>query len=276
LPEIDVVHLVWKPAGLGPFQEFLRSYREHPAGKDHELVILFNGFRGDDLAQHQSLLGDISHRELRVPSPVRDLAAYFWGAGQSEARYICFLNSYSTLRAGDWLRTLYGHVSRPGIAAAGCTGSWESLYTNYLQRTKEAGQPKTPVDWAKHVYLRLNLHRSEPNFRPAPNPHLRSNAFILERSRWLSLRPSSLRTKWATWLFESGRRGMTAQLTAHREEVLVVGRDGRGYRMREWDQSNTFRKGDQANLLVSDNRTREYAEASDEMRRCLSRLAWGE
>jgi hypothetical protein len=128
----------------------------------------------------------------------------------------------------------------------------------------------------KSVYRQLNLRRYESNFRPAPNPHLRSNAFMLERSRWLSLRPASLRTKWATWLFESGKRGLTPRLTAQGLEVLVVGRDGRGYRSGEWDQSKTFRKGDQVNLLVSDNRTRQYDEAPDDMKRYMRRLAWGE
>ncbi len=39
---IAVVHLVWGPLGAGPLQEFLASYKRHPAGAEHELVVLLN------------------------------------------------------------------------------------------------------------------------------------------------------------------------------------------------------------------------------------------
>lgn len=276
MPEIQVVHLVWKPAGIEPFREFLRSYREHPTEIEHGLVVLFNGFRGDDLAEHRALLSGIPHQELVAPRPVSDLKAYFWGAGQAEGRFLCFVNSYSTLLVSGWLRMLHENVARPGVAAAGATGSWESFYTNYLLRMEEVGQPKSLPDWVKHLNRLRKLRRYKANFRPAPNPHLRSNAFIIERTRWLGLSPGSLRTKWATWLFESGRRGMTPQLTAQDLEVVVVGRDGRGYTRDAWPQSNTFRKADQPNLLVADNRTRQYAEAGEEAKRYMRRIAWGE
>lgn len=276
MPEIEVVHLVWKPAGIEPFREFLRSYRECPGEIDHDLVVLFNGFRGDDLADHRALLVGLAHRELRVPYPVRDLKAYFWAARRAEGRMLCYLNSYSTLLVPGWLRMLYEQVTQPGVAAAGATGSWESFYTNYLLRMEEVGQPRSVTTWVKHLIRLQKLRRYKANFRPAPNPHLRSNAFMIERSRLLSLSPGSLSTKWSTWLFESGKRGLTPQLTAQGLEVVVVGRNGRGYTQDEWQQSDTFRRADQANLLVADNRTRQYAEAGEEAKRYMSRSAWGD
>ena len=276
MSEIEVVHLVWKPAGLEPFRDFLRSYREHPAEIDHSLLVLFNGFRGDDLTNHRALLSGIPHRELVAPRSVSDLRAYFWSAGQAEGRFLCFVNSYSTLLAAGWLRKLHENVIRPGVAAAGATGSWESFYSNYLVRMEGVGRLKSLPDWAKHLNRLRKLRRYRTNFQPVPNPHLRTNAFIIERSRWLGLLPGSLRTKWATWLFESGKKGMTPQLTTHGQQVVVVGRDGLGYTHEVWPQSNTFRQDAQANLLVADNRTRQYDEADAEMRLYLRQLAWGE
>jgi hypothetical protein len=276
VPDLEVVHLVWKPAGIEPFRAFLDSYREHPAGVDHDLIVLFNGFRGDDLDQHRALLTGIRHRELRVPRPVIDLEAYFWAASHTEGRLLCFVNSYSIVLAPGWLRMLHEQATRPDVAAAGATGSWESFYSNYLLRIKELGRPRSPVEWVLHLNRLRKLRRYKANFNPAPNPHLRSNAFTIERERWLGVRPGSLRTKWATWLFESGKQGLTPRLRAHAGEVVVVGRDGRGYTADEWAKSNTFRSGDQVNLLVSDNRTRQYAAADDETKRYMHRIAWGE
>jgi hypothetical protein len=68
---------------------------------------------------------------------------------------------------------------------------------------------------------------------------------------------------------------LTTQLTAQGLEVVVVGRDGRGYSANEWPNSKTFRSAEQGNLLVADNRTRQYADADEELKQYLRELAWG-
>ena len=44
MSNIAVFHIVWQPFGLEVFRKFLASYRAHPAGQAHELVLLFKGF----------------------------------------------------------------------------------------------------------------------------------------------------------------------------------------------------------------------------------------
>jgi hypothetical protein len=275
MSEIEVVHLVWAATGMEPFRRFLSSYRGHPAGVDHELVILFNGFTAAGLDAHRELLEGVPHRELRLPFQARDIPAYFWAAEQSASRYMFFINSYSTLLADDWLRFLHRHVTEPGVGAVGATGSWESFYTNYLRRFRAHGRPSSPVDWARYLGRLVRLARYRADFNPTPNPHLRSNAFMIERATWLGLKRSALRTKRQTWVFESGRRGMTAQLSAAALEVRVVGRDGQAYGTDRWHESRTFRLGRQENLLVADNRTRQYDEADNTARRFMTEIAWG-
>ena len=276
MPEVDVVHLVWKPTGIAAFREFLQSYRENEAGIDHNLLIAFKAFSGDDLSEYRALLDGIPHRELRAPGGMLDLGTYFWAAEQSAARFVCFLNSNSTLLVPGWLNKLYEHVKRPDVGAVGATGSWESFYSSYLLRMEEVGPPRTLPAWVKHLNRLRKLQRYKANFPPAPNPHLRSNAFIVERMRWLGLERASLRSKWSTWLLESGRRGVTPQLLAQGLKVVVVGRDGREYPPDEWPRSMTYRQGEQENLLVADNRTRQYAAAAEKDKQHMRRIAWGE
>jgi hypothetical protein len=114
------------------------------------------------------------------------------------------------------------------------------------------------------------------SFVPFPNPHVRTNAFMIERSLMLSLEWPAVRTKTSAWKLENGRPSVTRQVWARDLEALVVGRDGRAFQPPSWPESRTFRSGDQDNLLVADNRTREYAEAPPERRRWLAGLAWGE
>jgi hypothetical protein len=273
MSETGVVHLVWQPAGTEPLKRFIESYCAFPAGMEHDLTVVFNGFSGSDATEHRELLAGIPHRELLLDGSVLDIAAYFWAAGQLDCRYVCFLNSYSTPLVSGWLSKLHAHAVDPGVGAAGATGSWESFYSSYL-RHRDADSRGRLSRVLRSPYHRWKTIRYLANFSPAPNPHLRSNAFMLERSRFLSFQPRRLKTKWDTWVFESGRRGMTAQLLDRGLRVVIVGRDGHGYGPEEWRESATFRLAEQQNLLIGDNRTRDYDEAGAEERALLSALAW--
>jgi hypothetical protein len=67
---------------------------------------------------------------------------------------------------------------------------------------------------------------------------------------------------------------MTARLLRSGLAVRVVGRDGACYPPEHWARSRTFRSSNQENLLIADNRTRQYAEADESTRRMLATRAW--
>jgi hypothetical protein len=183
-----------------------------------------------------------------------DLAAYIAAARQVEAEHLCFLNSYSELLDDEWLRKMSGHLTAPGVGLVGASGSYESASTN-------APLIARPV-------RRLQF----PAF---PNPHIRTNAFMLRRDTMLGLDWREVRTKTAAWKLESGVRGITRQVWDNGMRALVVGRDGASYDRDRYFESNTFRRDRQSNLLVADNRTREFDEADPQRRRWLLELAWG-
>lgn len=276
MAETSVIHLVWKDAGLEALRAFLSSYERYQAGADHELVVLYNGFRAGELERHRSEAAKVRHRELVTSRPMLDIAAYFWAAQLVTSRFVCFLNSYSALLAAGWLEKLVRQVRRPEVGAAGATGTWESVYTAYLKRMHELGRPRTPLKWPAHLYRVAKLRRYRADFDPAPNPHLRSNAFVIERARWLGLRRPRLETKRQTLQFENGKQSMSRQLLSAGLGLVVVGRDGVAYPPELWRSSLTFRSGAQENLLVADNRTRQYDEADDATRMRLREIAWGE
>ena len=250
--EVAVVHLVWAPLGVERLRRFVASYKANPAGQPHRLIIIFNGFAPDAaLDRWRDALSDVEHDELLLASPVLDLAAYREAIEAGAAENYCFLNSYSEPLVGDWLRLLIGHLNDPTIAAVGASGSYESIYTTShpLSRIRKRGFPKFP------------------------NPHLRTNAFAARREQLTRVQWPTLNSKMDARKLESGPRSLTRQLqTAGR--VIVAGRDGCAYDVDRWEQSSTFRSHDQVNLLVSDNRTREYLAASEERREDLERRAW--
>ncbi len=136
----------------------------------------------------------------------------------------------------------------------GCGGSCESAYS------------------AAPFWLRRRRGREFP---PFPNPHLRTNGFMLARELMLELDWPLSRSKLEALALESGRRSISRQVWERGLDVRVVGRDGVAYPSERWRESATFRSGDQRNLLISDNRTLQYEQADAAFKSTLERMAWG-
>ncbi len=312
---IAVVHLVWGPLGTGPLHEFLTSYRRHEAGAEHELIVLLNNVPDPLPAEFEAELQGIEHRLLRTPEPVQDLAAYAHAAERLAHRRLCFLNSYSTILTPGWLAKLDHALDQPRAGLVGATGSWASLHSAVLnafllpnpyrrvvpqrsvarEQMREieleldaarapGGVATLPVELPRRtlsgsVMATLRSFRPMPEqllrFAPFPAYHVRTNAFMLDRSMFAALRMRPLVRKMDAYLLESGRMSFTSQVQGMGLRTLVVARDGHYYDHPEWPASATFWQGDQQGLLVADNQTRSYANGAYDRRRLLSAFAWG-
>jgi hypothetical protein len=256
-PEIAIIHLVWAPFGPGMLEGFLRAYREMPPGIPHQLVVILNGFHGSHagaLADVQNVLTGVHHQVVLPPRPLADLAAYLLAAREVQAERLCFLNSYSRPLVPNWLAMLDASFADPNVGMVGASSSFESAFS-------------VAPRWLRPLRRR--------DFAPFPNPHLRSNAFILDRELMLGLRWEVSRSKTTAWTLESGRGSISNQIWELGMKVLVVGRDGVAYPPERWRESATFRSGDQRNLLIADNRTEQYEVADPRFKRRLEQMAWG-
>lgn len=303
--ELAVVHLVRRSNGVEPFAAFLGSYRRHPAGAPHELVLVLKGFDDGEGASdaHRRLAQDLDVRWVSVPDDGFDLGSYRRAALELTHRRLLFLNSFSMILADGWLELLSAAASRPRVGAVAATGSWGSQ-GSHLRYGLGLGGPYASVfeDRAdtQRVFVELaaapepsassetrrrpvrtaleigtSTLRQASGFGSFPSPHLRTNGLLIERETWLGICPRMPRDKLAAHLLESGRRGITARLRARGLHTLVVGRDGSAERSERWPQTRTFWQGEQENLLIGDNQTRAYALGDAHRRRVLSGYAWG-
>lgn len=247
-----VVYLAWAPLGEAPIERFLASYRQHDAGAAHGLLVVYKEFPSTGaLDQARRRFAGIELEELLIPEPCLDLAAYARIAASADAPWLLFLNSNSELLDAGWLATPLAHLRRPGVGLVGATGSHEGTPASVLDRL---------------------LRRPRAHF---PNPHVRTNAFMLESGVARALDWGDPRSKGLAWQVENGPRSLTRQVLDRGLQALVVGRDGQAYPPERWREADVFRTPSQANLLVADNRTRDYAEADEARRAELERLAWG-
>ena len=282
---VCVLHLVRAANGPAPLEAFLDAYRRHPAGVEHRLLLVLKGFANDaDVARHRALAADVAHDVARVSDEGFDLDAYARASAAVREEYCCFLNSFSRPLDAGWLAKLCAHATRADVGLAGATGSWESTLTTSVGAHSVSslawGAVRGLVTQGRPSGARALVSRRmwalRGRYAPFPNPHVRTNSFVVRRALWTRFGPRRLRTKAEAERFESGLRGLTRRVAAAGLRTVVVGRDGAAYEPAQWPSSRTFRVGEQENLLVADNRTDEYALADAPTREALRRMAWGE
>ncbi len=297
-----VVHLVWGPLGIDPVRAFLASYRAHPAGAPHRLVMLFNGTPTP--AARKELAGeleDITHESITIEQPVLDLDAYRQAAERLAGWRYLFLNSYSRLLAEGWLAHLDGALEDPGVGIAAASGSWASMLSYALFQlglpsayrgvfadrrstleqferlhTERTGQKASSNPLRRHAGVLLSLAPMLFGFTRFPSVHVRTNAFSIDHETLMKTFSTAQERKVQTHRLESGRAGITAQIERDGRRAVVVDRTGRSHECGRWPESETFWHGAQSGLLVADNQTDFYAAGDADRRQLLSRYAWGE
>jgi glycosyltransferase involved in cell wall biosynthesis len=333
MQKIAVLYLARIAEGLHHFERFAESYRQHPAGEDHELVIIYKGdFKSGVQAGAERIFEGIAHRAVVIPDEGYDIHAYLNTAERINHDTLCMFNTFTTLLSPNWLKKLFGQFTKPGIGVAGMTASYESLpstyqiifravwlaatrwvrfnrklarqYTGYL-RTNAPGwmeadssffyrlrrvagdilyhrlpydHPSLEAEFARHWEDSIGKGGVLAPFRdiaPFPNPHIRTNGFMVSREFMLEFRGMG-NTKYDCNHFESGPDGLTNRAFEKGLSVVLVGADGVGYAPEEWPTSKTFRLEQQQNLMATDNQVSAYVRMLEPERQILAYMTWGD
>lgn len=225
-------------------ERFLKSYKEKDAGIDHNLYIIFKGFLSeDDQNAAINLFIKDADKFLYYEDDGFDIMAYIRAAKDVHNKFIFFLNGHSKILKSNWLKYMFLNITRKNIVLVGATGSFESI----------------------------DSYAGFPSF---PNPHIRSNAFMIRRDIFLGLTKNvQISDKVDAYRLESGQKSLT-RLAQKLGEILVVGANGRGYEPKFWHISETFKSGAQKNLLVSDNQSERYIQATWPLKDIISLTTW--
>ena len=232
---------------LEKFDRFITSYKTHEAGIAHRIYVALKGHSSrDELKEARDRFAELKPIFLEVADDGYDIGAYISCCRQIDQEAVCFLNTHAEILAPDWLKHLAAHLFRTEVGLVGASGSFESL-------------PLPGLDTS--IF---------------PNPHLRTNGFMVRRNLLLNLFGKQvIKSKLDAYAFENGRNSISRRITARGYDVLIVGRNGRAYPPAWWPSSGTFRQGAQDNLLIGDNHSRHYATAPTDEKEMLMRMAWG-
>jgi hypothetical protein len=284
-PDIALVYLARGiDGGLASASEFFESYQRHPAGVPHALYVIAKGW--PDRAAYSALMETASRssKVVDLPDDGFDLTAYHRLARDLREEWVCFLNTFCVIESDRWLERLGGALALPGVGVAGCFGSYGTLQPrvqNLLFNTREAARTKPPKavlgELLAYAGDRWRTARSNDRFPAFPNPHVRTNAFMLARETFVAFwqgKPIP-QTKRSVCAFESGSAGLTRFIEARGQRAVVVGADGGVYEKDQWLESRTFRVPLNANNMISDNATRRYFADDRDRRRKKEFATWG-
>jgi hypothetical protein len=298
-----VIHLVRAANGIDSLREFAAAMRAYPPGVEHELVLAMKGF--DSRAQAAPYIAQAADLEPTIeffPDLGLDLGVLFGVAARLRRSRYCFINSHTRPAAAGWLAKLDAALALSGAGMVGATGSWlsshswlaysiglPSFYRGVLPPIREARGVLLEIDLEQQrverrskrdvLWTRLALLSQVPEellaFAPFPTPHLRNTMLMVGHDTLRSLRLFPVRTKFDTYVLESGSLNMVGQLARMGQRALVVDSDGAVYKPAEWYRSGTYWQGRQERLLAIDNRTLAYERGDAPRRRVLSALSWG-
>ncbi|MBJ7347979.1 MAG: hypothetical protein JHC87_05345 [Thermoleophilaceae bacterium] len=254
-PNISVVYLLWAPHGPSHVQRFAAAYQRHSAGISHNLVVAACGATDDDdLAAVLVPLASLAPQVEVFDGPRIDLQTYQEAVHRLPATdCFVFMNSYCEPLANGWVKLLADAAADDDVGIVGPGGSFESF----------SSSAPFPLGL---LYL--------PAYSRFPNPHVRTSCFALSRSSIELVKWPVVTKKAQAHKLESGRNSISRQLQKLGRRPLVVGANGQRYEQSQWRDSQTFRSGQQQNLLVADLRSRDFDEADTERREYLARIAW--
>jgi hypothetical protein len=267
--------------GLASVKCFFDAYNEYTPDCPHDLIVIAKGW------ENQSERNELQALAIRnkatiysMPDDGLDWAAYMRLAPQLKQDWLCFLNTHSRPRVKGWLRLLrvVADSHADNFGAVGATGSLETLLPNVFARSNNYHGIQAVVIYPVRVIL--NAYRYIANicdFTGFPNPHLRSNAFLVRRDLFIEYCQIQKlpRCKRDTTKLESGRNGFSAYLLAKGLRLFVTGADGNVYEWKQWINSFTFRTHEQQNLLVGDNQTNDYQTSAAHRKANLEFMTWG-
>ena len=346
---IALAYLARHAEGAAPLRRFVESHTRHPPGIEHELVVIYKGFRqAGSLDAARSIFASLPHVGIEVADSGFDIGAYLTAAARLDHEFLCFVNTFTEITAGGWLGHLYRNAMSADVGIAGATGSYESLKSSlklanklrwlcnearigYDERLvhyydfivgaacrpwKAQGTRRPLSAWRSlrsrlgKLYVRLEgaasladlvrpvsphlpledqferhwnqllrpgrLMADYAQFPPFPNPHIRSNGFMVNRARLLELGFEAPSSKIGACAFESGADSLTARLRRKGLRAVIVDREGRGFDVQDWSRSRTFRLGGQEGLILHDNQTRRFESMPPGERVAHCRLTWGD
>lgn len=226
-------------------QTFLDSLLSFPAGAEFDIIWQMKGYPE---GANSTVLNAFKPRfqgkiyEQHYSDNLYQFSLALDAAQTFEYDYFLFFISWSRIIGPNWLKFYFDvFATYPDCGIVGASASYERLLPD----------------------------------QAFPNPHIRTNAYMVARKLYLSLYFGILDNKAAGRFVEAGPNSITAQIRKVGLRPMLIDRDGTVFQIEDWPKSRTFRLGEQEGLLVADNQTDHFMSLSKPRRKHIVGEAWG-
>lgn len=256
-------------------KEFLFKLKNFPAGHPHELLYLIKGFNEKEVNKLMNKYELDPNNIVEVPDKYFDLGSYFYATSKIKTEYGLFLNSHARPQVKDWLKLYHKSLELNDTSLVGATGSYEA--NGFTVPFYNGTSLKDRIRWLQRFLYRLLLSFLNFNNNVAfPNRHIRSNAFLTKISlykRYIQKHglPNSKRK---CHLFESGPNSFTRYVESKGLNPGSIDSDGHFFQLDRLHKAESFRRNNQNKLIISDNRTRQFQDSSNNIRLSLEWDSW--
>lgn len=186
---------------------FADSFRKYPVGDTkHRLILCFKGFTESwQIAIHKKCFLGIDYVTYYCQDVGYSMET-FWKVMNEFAcdKFVC-LNSYSRINVERWLDIMDESLVTEYVGLVGVSSSSVSIFNCLLRQGK----------YAKAIIAYLW-------FKPEPNYHIRTNAFLGWKHIFMEIKLPRMRRKIDECRFESGRNGLTQRLIKLGYSVTTV------------------------------------------------------
>lgn len=245
---IDVVYLAYfneeAEYTINAVERFIESYRKHPAGIGHSLVIIAKNCNDKYVYRKLCQLAMKNNaRVIDLPDDGWDFGAYFRVSAILDSDYVLFLGSSINITCNNWLSMLYRPFKEDNsVQLVGPMGSW-----------------------------------GDSTGKVFPNYHIRTCSFMLKLELFLEYISTQKFpvTKEDTYGLEHGENSITKFVLNKGYKAVVVNSDGEIFSPENWVFSKTFRYPDESKPILVDQHFLFYYTLDETHKKFLERAAWG-
>jgi hypothetical protein len=288
--KIDIIYIArgadW---GVETAQKFFKSYMEHPAGCEHNLLVAAKAWENDPQGYEKlkQLAQSCGAKIVDLPDDGFCFGAHFRAAQLSDADYIFPMTSTSQILQDDWLlKFKKAFEENKKLKHAGTGGFWALLnepsikdFINENSKRKFGNKKSLARSiYKKLEYLKdIDLVLKEKFQPPFPNYLIRSNAYMICRKMYLEFmeKYGIPKNKFEACQLESGvYKGLSKFVERKGFKIGVLGADGRLYKKHEWPESKTGFAPDLSNVIIKDWHYDNYLSADPQTKLVLDKWAW--
>ena len=268
MSQVLIVYLISVYDDRKNLKQFINSYKKYKAGTNHDLLICFKNFSKNDPIFDTNELNEVKFIKFLDNHSQNDYDwhSYSRVAKNYKDKIVFFMNCHSFPIVDDWLKKFYDNYEKKTLLGPG--GSKASMVNDALNGIHSSNKIKSILYAISNFY----------DFGFFPNPHIRSNCFMISAENYLGLKLTEryMLKKKGTWINESGRNGMTNQLKRKNFNILVVNSEGKAFIEKDWNKSNTYAINDQSKLIISDKYSRIYDNSNETEKLQISKQVWGD